>query len=200
MLSKRRAGGRAARSLHVIGTITSLSGAMAIPRTSLSALSRTGAGAIPRGNRGKTRTLTTPPPSPRRESGEGQRVRSQMDPNASLASQAREDGWNSGRGWGSKRGVASPGPPPHRRREVGQEKKEQHHHLHNHGNTPRGGGAKTTNTNTGARLSSHHHLIPGGRRGCGGDRRPPNRSPSHRRGGASAHRNRASAPRFRMSI
>ena len=69
-----------------------------------------------------------------------------------------------------------------------------------HGNAPRGGGAKTTNTNTDARLSSHHHLIPGGRRGCGGDRRPPNRSPSHRRGGASAQRNRASAPSLRMSI
>ena len=56
-------------------------------------------------------------------------MKSQTDPNASLASPVREDGWNSGRGWGSKRGIVSSGPPPHRRWEAGQKKWEQRHHL-----------------------------------------------------------------------
>ena len=54
MLSKRRAGARAVRSLHVTGAVTSLSRTLAIPQTSLSALPRTGKGAIPRGKRGRT--------------------------------------------------------------------------------------------------------------------------------------------------
>ena len=69
MLSKRRAGARAAQSLHITGAVTSLSRTLAIPRTSLSVLSRTGKGAKPRGKRVRTRTLTAPLPSVEGERG-----------------------------------------------------------------------------------------------------------------------------------
>ena len=61
MPPKRGEGAKAARSLHVTVAVTSLSRPLAISRTSFSALSRTGTGAI---LRGRTRTLTAPLPSP----------------------------------------------------------------------------------------------------------------------------------------
>ena len=85
--------------------------------------------------------------------------------------QAREDGWNSGRGWGSKRGGSFSWPPLPTgggRRDRRSSNNIITYITGCHGNAPGGGGVKTTNTNTDARLSSHHHLIPGGRRGCGG--------------------------------
>ena len=105
MLPQRGEGARAARSLHVTVAVTSLSRPLAILRTSLSALSRTGTGE--RGGpsweepEGSTRFSRLP----------GERRRLELGP-----------------GMGEQ---ASPGPPPHRRREEGQEKQQQHHHLYN---------------------------------------------------------------------
>ena len=101
MLSKRRA-----------GAVTSLSRTLAIPRTSLSALSRTGTGAILRGKRGRKRTLIARLPSPlslrrgragRASVGGARRIQTLLSPprrEKTAGTQAGEGGASGGGGGG----------------------------------------------------------------------------------------------------